>query len=139
MGTPLPPNENGQPCINCWGLGKDFGDFNTPLVLPVTFCDLQPGEFWIPEDEALLLQTHYAIQQFQPCLWTVVFGGYSINIAFSAFESQLLFVNISTGKPVFVSTFFGICNRRHDNFSQLPAGCQACGGIGIIDIPQEPY
>ena len=81
MGTPIIPPVDPDPspastkCVECWGVGKDFGNLETPIYMQVTFAGMQKGQNWIaaagePSDGTLRLRQ----SPFVPCLWTLVVG-----------------------------------------------------------------
>lgn len=94
MGTRLPPNEAGNPCGICWGAGKEFGEGPTPTVITAQLYSLQPGEFWNPAHELLLLTPHLLIQGGQPCFWAV---------QDEFFTWQLQYFNFTTWVRIFLT------------------------------------
>lgn len=71
MGTPLPPNDAGDNCFVCWGVDKAFGNTPTPRIITVKLSGLLPGDFWLQDDEQLLLTPHSLIQGPGPCRFQV--------------------------------------------------------------------
>jgi hypothetical protein len=139
MGTPLPENKVGPPCPVCWGAGKAWGDFSTPYIIPVHFFELEPGEFWIPGDEQILLMRHALEPSGLQCGWELHVADYWIQLSWGVFGSMLFMTNTNTGKIVFAAEPDEICERRFENNRDIPDNNQAFNGIAIVDIPQEPF
>lgn len=74
MGTPLPPNEIGTTCVNCFGTGEPHGFAPTPKVIIATFTGFTPNEAWDGSQDQLLLTPQYLVQEASPCVWSLVAG-----------------------------------------------------------------
>ncbi len=70
MGNPLDPEsgeyEFGINCPNCWGLGKPFGDTDTPQYVKVVFSGIEAGA-----PLAAIWKGTYLLKQKAPagCIW----------------------------------------------------------------------
>lgn len=104
MGTPLPPNEPGQPCALCFGIGQPFGDAVTPKFISLNLFDIQPGQFWRDADESLLLGPPFLIQTMIPCEWFGSDGTFQWFVLWRAVGNLIFVKDLVSGADVF-STF----------------------------------
>jgi len=75
MGTPLPPNEAGDSCSECWGVGKTFGPGSTPKFIRLTFSDYVAGPLW-EEKYNIIAATPVLLQQTPfSCFYSLEAGG----------------------------------------------------------------
>jgi len=146
MGTPLPPNEDGDNCTVCWGTDKPFGDGATPRTIEVTFRDLLPGEFWDPTKEQSLLAPHLLVQTASPCTWTIESSDWLVSLSFSATEVDLSLRILPSGSFAFRQRLAAPCLHRYFNSFNNPAGLVAYSGFadltwnleGLGDAPAPP-
>jgi len=78
MGTPLPPNEPGDLCNNCWGAGNPFGDGPTPMYIWVQLFDYKPGPLWDDSFSEFVNMPHLLPQKYYPCAWELIAGNFLI-------------------------------------------------------------
>lgn len=133
MGTPLPPNESGNRCDSCWGLGKEFGDTTTPRVVEATLISIEPGELWVASDDQQLLTPHSLIQTAHSCSWLIDDGTFiwslNYNVQFTSFEVK----RKSDNKEVFVDPLGDPCHVVVPNGHTDPAGVIAFNGYVVLD------
>lgn len=132
MGTPLPPNEPGDDCINCWGPNKPFGDGPTPLTITVTLEDLEPGTFWIPSQEQLLLTPHLLQQIPVSCSWSINDGTFVFLLQYLPTRTILDVFNLNPFSPAFVARPPTPCLQELDNDNTAPSGIYAFSGFAAI-------
>lgn len=132
MGTPLPPNEPAEPCTSCWGIGKTFGDTETPQVLQVRLTRLLQGEFGSSESEQLLLTTHWLERVQAFCTWEIIASGFLWRLVYSLQFTNLIVERISDGKRAFQDTFPPTCQLDLENDLQDGDDRIAFGGFANI-------
>jgi len=101
MGTPLPPNEPGNPCTVCWGVGKSFGDGPTPKVIELRLTSLLPGEYADEADFDNLLVTHWLEQTGLPCVYNIIDGMLSWSVNWNPTNTYISVYNFGTLRTVF--------------------------------------
>jgi len=109
MGTPLPPNEPGDNCFVCWGVGKSFGNTTTPRKIGVQLFGLEPGDFWDADDDQLLLTPHCLIQGPGACRWQVSDARFSWELIYFFDKTLLSIIRLSDTKVVFRHESSPIC------------------------------
>jgi len=102
MGTPMPRNRPGIPCLNCWGPGEEFGDTPTPHVITVQLFDLEPGENWDPDLEQLLLTPHLLTQTNDPCVYNLSDEHFAWTWYFELTVTAVSVKHIATDSDVFL-------------------------------------
>lgn len=137
MGTPLPPNLPGNDCLICWGIGKEFGFAPTPRVVTMQLFSLQPGEFWNPDDEQLLLTPHLLEQAIAPCFWGIDDGIFDWQLQFFAFTTFIRVIRIADGFEVFRDPIGTACQLSINNGRGAPAGGVAFDGHCFISWDPE--
>lgn len=116
MGTRYPPPEippdvpAGTDCGNCWGVGKPFGDGDTPSTITATFSGINEADDWVPangpgiDGEFILTQVGG-----QPCLFRFLDADYLIECTF--FAAMTI---ISVIWQTIITPFVGITNEPCD-------------------------
>lgn len=132
MGTPLPPNEPGQPCALCFGAGQPFGAGDTPKFITLSLEALVPGQFWIPEDEQLLLTPHLLSQTGIACSWSLEDRAYQWFVLWRAVGNLILVRQIATFQSVFSSFDDDPCLLEYSNDNDESFGNVAFGGKSLI-------
>lgn len=133
MGTPLPPNEPGDPCGTCWGIGKAFGDGDTPKFIKMKFSDFLPGEFWTQELDDFLKLEHLMIQDVPACTWFVIDQGIVWALSWNLPAATILIQQIVPLRPAF-EVLVGIqCQLEYSNQIVAPAGVICYDGKVTID------
>jgi len=128
MGTALPPNETGDACTFCFGVGKKFGETPTPKYIIVQLIDIMPGEFWIPGDEQLLRHPWLLKQSGTVCEWTVTVNDYNFAMRWYAGQEAIFVRNFATAKSIYESSGHEPCLLEYANQNSIPSGVQAFGG-----------
>lgn len=137
MGTPLEPNEPGTACPLCWGPGKPFGDGETPRMMQLKFVSLEPGEYWIDDDEELLLMPHLLVDSGWACQWGLDFGSYNASLVWGPSMTIITCVNTVTGKNVFYHQAGNPCEQVYANQNTIATNKQAFNGYVEIDWESE--
>ncbi len=132
MGTPLPPNEPGDPCVNCWGFGKQFGDGETPLQVELQFVDLQPGEFFDPALDQFIITPHTLIQFNSACRYRVEASDFRFQIIWDPTRTVVQAVHLPTGRQIFDNTTAPLCATDVPNNLVNPGGVMMFGGNAMI-------
>ncbi len=129
MGTPLPPNEAGDLCSACFGIGKAFGDVPTPLVVDARLTRLLPGEFWVQADEQLLLSTHLLEQTAAPCIFRIEDPLFIYILQWFAGFTEFNVIRKSDSRFVFFHNLDQGCGIDLDNEIIIPANVVAFNGF----------
>lgn len=132
MGTPLPPNEPGNPCTVCWGVGKAFGDEPTPKVIQLRLTSLLPGEYSDEADFDNLLVTHYLEQTGLPCLYEIIDGMLSWTVNWNPTNTYISVYNFGTLRTVFHNLTGEICLVDVPNQNTSPDDNIAWNGFANI-------
>lgn len=135
MGTPLPPNEAGDPCDFCWGPGQPFGDIETPRYIGFQLFNLQPGAFDIPADQPLLLTRQLLVQTGMPCTWFLRVGPYNFEFRYLLNQAAAFVRNFDTAKSVFETSGQTSCRLSYFDNTGLFSFRQSFGGDLKIDFP----
>lgn len=133
MGTPLPPNEPGDNCFVCWGVGKKFGNTTTPRIINVRLSALSPGDFWDPADEQLLLTPHSLVQGPGPCRFQVSDAKFSWELIYFFDRTLLSIIRLSDTKVVFRHEAGPNCLTSIPNQLIVPTDVVAFNGFANID------
>ena len=134
MGTPLPPNKDGNLCAYCWGIGKKFGDIPTPRYVKVQLANLQPGEFWNPDHESLLLYPHILSREIVVCSFSIDDGifewRWELRGGSSTFEVQ----RQSDGKLVTIVIDEPVCQTVFQDPRTSPVNRVAVGSLATVSF-----
>ncbi len=128
---PFGPVPDGMDCINCWGIGKPFGDGDTPEQIQITFSGVNKGPTWAPADGEEIDGT-FALAQFAVgCAYRNVGGDHFIQVIFQAGRTTVS-GHSTTGRSAFAADIFTPCltdfvNEAAGNFQD---------GSAIIVIPE---
>jgi len=107
MGTPLPPNEIGETCENCFGSGKIWDGQPTPKFVTMKFYGWSPGWAYDEKFEQFLLTSHLLQQTGAPCEYNLIAGDLTINFFFGVFVSEAFIF----AAPFLTPYFFGESNH----------------------------
>jgi len=107
MGTPLPPNEVGESCPNCFGPGKIWDGQPTPKFVKMRFFGWSPGAGYQPELEQLLLSHHILQQTFGPCEYFIKIGDLDVDFFLGEFASSAFIFS----DPYLTPYFYGFSNH----------------------------
>ena len=129
MGTLLLPNEPGNDCLVCWGIGKDFGDGPTPHVIQMRLTSTLPGEFSDEANFDNLLVTHYLEQKVPPCSYEIIDGDIAWRLFWNFGQSFVEIRSIVTARFVFFAQPFDECALDFTNVFQTAPGRIAYGGF----------
>lgn len=132
MGTPLTPNEPGNTCSICWGVGKTFGNGPTPTVVELRLTSLLPGEFWDQASEQNLLTTHWLEQQVNPCRFEITDGNFLWFVEWGPSATLVAVRNTVSLRFVFVATVPAICEVDMPSDIVDPVGSIAWNGFANI-------
>ncbi len=135
MGTPLPPNVDGDPCTICWGVGKPFGAIATPQFVEIQLSAMSPGEFFIAGDDSLLLTPHLLRQDLaEACSWGIVAGDYIWNLQYFLGQATSFVRNFITGKSVYENAGDPTCLLSYSDTTGIFAGRQVFGSNAKFDF-----
>lgn len=111
MGTPLPPNEPGTPCLTCWGAGKTFGIATTPKLIRVQLAGLLPADNWDPALEQLLLTPHLLEQAPPafPCNFGIQDEHFAWSLAWTPIATGFSVLHLVTASHAFQASLPSIC------------------------------
>lgn len=137
MGTPLPPNEPGTPCTRCFGIGKAFGDVSTPKFITVQLHDLQPGDFWDPDDEQELLTPTLLSQAGLACDWNLGTSAFTWIWAWRGAGSTIIIQHTPTNKRAFESFAAPNCLLEYSSDLVVPANNFTFAGRITMDWNTE--
>jgi len=132
MGTPLPRNVLGNPCSVCWGVGKPFGEGETPKVLCMKLIGIKPGDDWDQDHEQLLLTPHFLEQIITPCDWDIDDGIFRWRWAFSATHTTGHVFRKSDSLTVFYQSYPPSCMTKLYNSYNDPWMVIAYDGFANI-------
>jgi len=132
MGTPLPPNPPGVPCLFCFGVGKTFGVAPTPKYVTITLTGLNPGEFFDPTDGATLLTPRLLIQTIDPCAYNIDDGVFAWDLIWTNTVTALIVQDIATGFRAFETVIGDVCLISIENQLEVPGGNYAFDGDATV-------
>lgn len=132
MGTPLPPNEPGNPCNLCWGVGKEFGNYSTPRFITMILEGILPGDDWDPDHEQLLLTPHLLDQVITPCDWDIDDGIFRWQYGFTVAGTSCYVTRKSDSRTVFLADTGVDCQIRVPN--QLITGWNVIAYNGFANF-----
>ena len=71
MGFVIYPDgyESGNACVKCWGVGKKFGDVDTPKFIYAYFYGIEKSLNWLPWMGQPGNGWYKMEQQVNPCIW----------------------------------------------------------------------
>jgi hypothetical protein len=130
VGTPIDKTPVGNDCINCWGLGKTFGDVSTPGILTVTLSGILTGDLWgpsFPESP----NGSFELCQILPCTWQYNVSPYLITVVFGSDFTQVSAV-VESLYIGFTSLNNPACVLEVDNELDSPIGTEYYGGNAVI-------
>lgn len=133
MGTPLPPNEPGDPCTVCFGPGKTFGDGDTPKFIKIRFSDFLPGQLWDPGLDSFLNTEHLIIQDAPPCTWFIIDTGFVWALSWNLPNASILIQRLAPLEPCFEVLNGPLCDLEYANQIVAPAGVITYDGKVTID------
>ena len=130
LGTPLPPNEPGSICENCWGPDKPFGPGPSPKYVKVNIRDVQV--FSPYEGDAIDIPngTWFLRQTVDPCIWKFESG----NVV-CLWETHFAYSHVffQSNTHVLFSTFYmPICQRFFVNDYFFPDEPSPLGGWAMV-------
>ena len=138
MGTPIPPIiepppvDAGDACSICWGVGKPFGDLETPSVVVIDISGINKGVGWTPA-YGEPTKGRYALGQtiLGACQWIHHIDNVLIEFRFDAFDT---FLNVTTDKGFFclIHASGPPCQLEVENLLSVIF----TGGTAVITIPE---
>ena len=100
--VPDPPVPPGDPCVNCWGSGKPFGDVDTPSILTVTFSGVEKGLGWVPGDPEPIDGAFLVTQNIiSPCRFDFDDGVTTVQVDFGIGNTEVLAGDVGAGIELF--------------------------------------
>ncbi len=131
VGTRIPPPEDFPPpigpvapggdCTVCWGIGKEFGDIDTPSAIQVVFSGINKGPNWLPA-YGEPLNGLFLIPQVVPvpCAYQKTAAQPTITLVFGVAGTGLRMDDSLTGAKYFFAAA-GVCvlefvNEENDHF-----------------------
>jgi len=129
VGTPLKPNEPANDCTVCWGTGKPFGDGPTPRVIVARFTSFLPGEYFVPEQEQLLLTSHWLEQTAIHCIYQIDDGIFVWTVDWRVDSTQFRIIRNSDGKMAFFAHWAPVCAVDYPNEFDHPGNVIAYNGF----------
>ena len=121
MGTPLPPNEPGEPCNVCWGPGQLLGPLPTPRFVIAQLFDMLPGDNFTPALEQLLITPHLLRQTINPCIWQIIDPPFTWQWVFTLTVSQCLVFSPPPVRNFFTGSSPDLCLLDVPNLATNPA------------------
>jgi len=102
MGTRIPPivvpppADSGFLCSNCWGVGKEFGDIDTPEFITVIASGINKGPNWVVGDGEPPNGIYVLDQagEFLPCIFVFIDTDFVIDVRFSP-SSTVGFIQVN--------------------------------------------
>ena len=137
MGTPLPPNEPGDDCTRCFGIGKKFGDGPTPKFITLTITELTPGDNWNPDLENEILIPHILEQTVYPCFYTLQTPNMNYSWGFAGTYTYVFVEDRETASSYLSRTDYTRCLKELRDEYTSPTMVGAYGGLGVIDWNPE--
>ena len=125
---PVPP---GDPCTNCWGTGKTFGDGDTPSKIQVTFAGIRKGPNWTSGCQDPFAGTLDVEQYPGGCSFSGWFAGFIFELQWSPVATYILLIDSDSNRH-FEHNFYEACslfvpNDLDDIYS---------GGSALIVLPE---
>lgn len=97
MGTPIPepiivpPVPAGNDCTICWGIGKPYGDGDTPESIKVNFSGIAKADDW---DSWMLdpFEGEFELDQFGifPCHFRFTDAVWMVNVIFHTLSTEIV-------------------------------------------------
>lgn len=121
MGTPIPdPIEppdsgTGNPCSICWGVGKPFGDVDTPTTVLIRVSGVNKGPNWTAANGEPV-NGDFNCEQVPgfPCTWQAVGVGFNVVYSYSGGITSATVVN-EKGNGVFAGQNLSPCELSLGN------------------------
>ena len=130
MGTPLPLNEPGALCGNCWGPDKPFGPGPTPKFVKVTIRDCEIITPYLGRNLINPNGTWLCPQSPEPCLWRYAFED-TVCLWETHFAYSHLFFQ-SAEIVLFTAFYIPTCQSFFINDYYYPDETLILGGSGIV-------
>ena len=140
MGTPIEPPlvidpvSAGDPCKIGWGVGKKFGDDDTPESIAVNFSGMNSDS--IPPATMNFLNDAFVLHQkeFSPCVYDLLVSGYFFEIRWQASDSRCLLIADygGLGAILFVEFTTQVAQTEFSNQAVL----NPLGGTAYVHIPE---
>ncbi len=138
MGTPIPPPiivppaDPGGACGNCWGVGKIFGDGDTPDEIWLNFSGINKGPNWVIADGDPIEGLFQLLQvMIAPCSYLATEIDWLIDCTFES-DDTTVGVLAATGPIVFQA--FG--NEACEVFVENKTDDHFTGGSCLLIIPE---
>ena len=132
MGTPLPPNEPGIPCVTCFGAGKPFGAAVTPKYITLSLVGLKQGQNWDPTLESKLLSPPLLTQTIIPCSFAADDGDFQWFVLWRAIGNLIWVTHIATNTDAFINFGSAACLLKYPDDNAAAAGTFAYGATANI-------
>lgn len=128
----VPPADAGDACSICWGVGKDFGDGDTPDHIWVNFSGINKGPNWTapngdPLDGFFMLDQNISF----PCLFEATAGIFFMSVDFRP-DDVLVFAFDN----LLVDHFRGTSDDKCEIFVLSVEDNKFTAGSALIIIPE---
>lgn len=140
MGEPIVPPEDEPPfgpvpsgpaCANCWGIGKPFGNVDTPASIRVKISGVNKGPNWFPPLPKNPNATFVLTQIIGiPCAYRFTVAAVTVQVVFNAGNTSIGGLLFPSG-VTFFSGVVGPCETEIDNAENN----HFVGGSAVITIP----
>ena len=137
MGTPLPPNEIGVSCPNCFGPGKIWDGDPTPKFVYMKFYGWAPGWLFEAKDEQMLLATQLLQQTSDPCEYHLTGNEVEFYFRFELTYSMALIQETIYGHGYFFGRSENPCELVIANEIIEYGGGAAFGGWAMVSWNPE--
>jgi len=137
MGTRIPPNAPGNQCTVCFGVGKTFGQTDTPKILEVILQDLEPGPAWNTDLEGTILTRKRLIQQANPCEYSLREGDVLFFWRWGGSTTLYSVEDVVTPTEYFRGSQGGVCLLELDNDLLTSPFIGATGGVALASWNPE--
>jgi hypothetical protein len=120
MGTPIPPLPDpdkvpaGDQCSICWGVGKTFGNVDTPSKVIASVSGIEHGPSWIPSDGEPLEGKFELVQHDTKSCWFWYYQEpYGIGWYNEVLNSEVYIFNVNG--PSHFDSFETTCSLVYNN------------------------